>query len=174
MLDFTHLDYLKTGNERQRRAYRCLSDLNILENLKDYDPLLTGTIPIEIDLPESDLDIICYCHNSNEFEAKLNTLYSEYPNYRIHTSTWNNLPSTVAKFSTPDFDIEIFGQDCPTEKQNAYRHMLKEYEILKARGELFKAEVIRLKREGMKTEPAFAHLLGLDGNPYEELLKVEV
>lgn len=34
-----------------------------------------------------------------------------------------------------------------------------------------RAEVIRLKKEGMKTEPAFCKIFDLDGDPYESLLQ---
>ena len=47
-----------------------------------------------------------------------------------------------------------------------------EHRVLLAKGEEFRQEVINLKRQGWKTEPAFAKLLGLNGNPYEELLKL--
>ncbi|MCD6090725.1 MAG: DUF4269 domain-containing protein [Bacteroidales bacterium] len=32
----------------------------------------------------------------------------------------------LTKFKTDNFEIEIFGQNIPTEKQNTYRHMLIE------------------------------------------------
>jgi len=59
MIDFTKLDYLKIGNEKQKRAYEILTKYKIFEKLDNYSPLLTGTIPIEIDIESSDLDIIC-------------------------------------------------------------------------------------------------------------------
>jgi len=171
--DFTNIEYLKIGTERQQRAYKELIELTIFESLQDYKPILTGTIPIGIDLPESDLDIICHCFDHREFKEKLNSLYSDKDGYQVRTTIWNNLESTIATFNSDEFEIEIFGQDCPTVNQNAYRHMLVEYEILKSKDEKFRAEIIRLKKEGLKTEPAFARLLGLNGNPYEELLKFE-
>ena len=58
-----------------------------------------------------------------------------------------------------------------SDQQNAYKHMIIEYSILKEKDTKFKAEIIKLKSEGMKTEAAFAQLLGLLGNPFEELLK---
>ncbi|MPT30493.1 MAG: DUF4269 domain-containing protein, partial [Chryseobacterium sp.] len=49
MIDFTTVNYLKEGNERQKRAYEVLVKHKIFEELSDYSPLLAGTIPIEID-----------------------------------------------------------------------------------------------------------------------------
>lgn len=68
------------------------------------------------------------------------------------------------------FPIEIFGQNKPTTQQNAYLHMVAEYKILQEKGEKFKQKIIELKKQGIKTEPAFGMLLGLE-NPYEDLLK---
>ena len=172
--DFTNIEYLKTGNERQRKAYLQLSALEIFEKLQAYEPILTGTIPIGIDLPDSDLDIICHCHDHREFARILIQLYADKNNFEIRTNNWAGLLSTIATFRTAEFEIEIFGQDCPTQNQNAYKHMIAEYKILNAKSAEFKAEIIKLKREGLKTEPAFAKLLGLIGDPYEELLKVEI
>ena len=52
--------------------------------------------------------------------------------------------------------------------------MLAEYKILNNKGLEFKNEIKELKAKGIKTEPAFAKLLGLKGDPYLELLKVKV
>lgn len=60
-MDLKSIEYLKTGNTRQKKAYTLLKELKIIEYLESYDPVITGTIPIGIDLPESDLDIICEC-----------------------------------------------------------------------------------------------------------------
>lgn len=51
--------------------------------------------------------------------------------------------------------------------------MLIEYKILEQQGEEFRKEILELKERGYKTEPAFALLLGLQGNPYEALLQLE-
>ncbi len=79
----------------------------------------------------------------------------------------------VANFKVDSFEIEIFGQNIPSERQNAYRHMLIEHKLIIERGENFRQKIIELKQKGFKTEPAFAILLGLEGNPYIELLKYE-
>jgi hypothetical protein len=69
--NFRNIEYLKFGNERQKLAYSEIRKLHIFEKLKKYNPILTGTIPIEIDLPESDLDMICECKKHLEFSAFL-------------------------------------------------------------------------------------------------------
>ncbi len=59
MIDFTRINYLRNGNERQKRALEVLTKYKVLEKLKPYSPLLTGTVPIQIDIESSDLDVIC-------------------------------------------------------------------------------------------------------------------
>jgi hypothetical protein len=48
MIHFTKIDYFKSGTDKQKQAYRILSENQILEKLKSFDPLLTGTISINI------------------------------------------------------------------------------------------------------------------------------
>jgi len=172
MRNFKNIDYLKSGNRRQQEAYKELQNLKIFEKLKKFNPVLAGTIPLEIDLPESDLDIICSCENHREFSKLLSELFGNQNGFKIHAKLHKGIESTIAKFKTEKFEIEIFGQNKPISEQNAYRHMLIENKILKEKGAAFKSEIIKLKAQGLKTEPAFAKLLGLQGNPYDELLKL--
>lgn len=51
--------------------------------------------------------------------------------------------------------------------------MLIEYNLLKTYGDPFRERIIQLKKQGIKTEPAFAQLLGLKGDPYLALLDLE-
>jgi hypothetical protein len=81
------------------------------------------------------------------------------------------MEAIVANFSIDGIAIEIFGQNIPTREQNGYRHMLIEHRILQERGEVFREAVIALKKSGIKTEPAFAQLLQIEGDPYLGLLE---
>ncbi|MCX3265892.1 DUF4269 domain-containing protein [Pedobacter agri] len=170
-LNFLDIAYLENGNERQKNAYQVLTENAILEKLNRFTPILVGTIPINIDIESSDLDIICYAPNQENFIQSLNYNFGKENQFIISKNTTFN--SVKANFFTADFEIEIFGQDIPTQQQNAYRHMLIEYKILLEKGENFRLQVIELKRQGYKTEPAFAKLLGLQGDPYEELLELQ-
>lgn len=170
MIDFTKIDYLKNGNERQKRAYVVLTRYQILEKLKDYSPILAGTIPIEIDIEDSDLDIICEVTDFTEFEKTLSEMFSEF-DLKIKKITVNNEQATVLNFKLEEFPVEIFGQNKPATEQNAYRHMIAEYKVLQEKGNDFKQKIIKLKKQGIKTEPAFGILLNLE-NPYKDLLKM--
>ncbi|NHB69811.1 GNAT family N-acetyltransferase [Perlabentimonas gracilis] len=173
MIDFKNIDYLKTGNKRQKIAYLLLNELAIFDYLKKYNPILTGTIPIEIDVPDSDLDIICECKDHTAYAKDLTDKFGKYLDFQIWTNTHYGVKSTIASFSYKSQKIEIFGQNIPTEKQNSFRHMLIERQILQEKGSEFKNQIIELKKQGIKTEHAFAQLLGLKGDPYLELLKYD-
>jgi len=170
MINFLNISYLQSGNEKQVKAYRALTDNRVLEKLSPYHPILVGTIPINIDIENSDLDIICEVSDKNEFINKLNILFGSEKDFTIHESP--KFYAIKANFIIDGFEIEIFGQNTPTTQQNAYRHMLIEHQLLLAKGEKFRQDIIDLKNQGYKTEPAFAKLLGFEGNPYEELLKL--
>ena len=172
-IDFKNIDYLKHGNERQRRAFKDIRTYGILEKLKKYNPVLTGTIPIGIDIPGSDLDIICECEHHGEFINVLTEEFSIHDGFKVYSTIQNEIESTIAEFNIDYFRIEIFGQNIPTEQQNAFRHMIIEHHILKEQSDEFKRKIIELKSTGIKTEPAFAKLLGLSGDPYKKLLELE-
>ncbi|MBQ4914201.1 DUF4269 domain-containing protein [Maribacter sp. MMG018] len=173
MKNFRNIEYLKRGNERQKLAFSEIKKHKIFEILEKYDPILTGTIPIGIDTPESDLDIICECKDHFEFTRYLTKQFFEKKDFKVYSKKQNGIESTVAEFKTDNFVFEIFGQNIPTEKQNAYRHMVIENHILNQKGTDFKQRIQKLKADGIKTEPAFAKLLGLKGDPYTELLTLE-
>ncbi|WP_312902696.1 DUF4269 domain-containing protein [Chryseobacterium taichungense] len=175
MIDFTKINYLKLGNERQKRACQVLSKHHLFEKLKRYSPVLAGTIPIEIDIEGSDLDIICEVDLrfkedflNDIIESKLIPHDAE---IKVEYPVLDGENCITINFMLEEFPIEIFGQNKPVKEQNAYQHMLAEYRILQEKGENFKRQIIELKRQGIKTEPAFGILLKLE-NPYEDLLKL--
>lgn len=170
MVDFAKLDYLKAGNIKQKRAYEVLTKYRIFEKLSYYSPILAGTIPIEIDIEGSDLDIICEVKDETEFLEVLNQVLPQGVDFKIEANVINNENCIILNCMLEEFPIEIFGQNKPTAEQNAYRHMIAEYKILQEKGTEFKHKIIELKKQGIKTEPAFGLLMNLE-NPYEDLLK---
>lgn len=171
MVDFLNITYLQFGNKKQQKVYQVLVENKIMEKLSTYTPILVGTIPIHIDIETSDIDIICYVKDKNQFIEVLVNYFQHMKGFKV---TKNDVFDAIkANFYMEDFEIEIFGQNVESVQQNAYQHMLIEHNLLMENGEQFRQEIIELKRQGLKTEPAFAKLLGLDGNPYEALLKLE-
>ena len=96
--------------------------------------------------------------------------YGNHENFEIKKRMIRNQLSVIAKFQFKNQKFEIFGQEIPVLEQNAYLHMLKEYEIMQNRSVDFRQKIILLKEIGHSTEEAFAHLLEIHGDPYIELL----
>lgn len=141
--------------------------------LSGFDPVLVGTIPIDIDVPGSDLDILCCWQDAEEFCTVLKRLFSTQEGFCIRMESIRGQISVIASFILEGWEVEIFGQNIPTRQQMGYRHMLVEERIVKERGDQFRHAVRSLKMQGIKTEPAFAQLLGLGGDPYLALLELE-
>lgn len=167
--DFT---YLQRGTDVQREVYGVLSRLNIMNVLQAYNPVLAGTVPLDIQVEGSDLDIICEVQEAGAFAAKVAFHFGHLEEYTCTSRIVDGILRTVIHFKADGWWIELFGQPRPTRQQNGYRHMAVESRVLKILGEVFKCQVIALKRSGVKTEPAFARLLRLEGDPYEALLQL--
>jgi Domain of unknown function (DUF4269) len=170
-INFETLDYLKDGNEKQVRALQVLTSHSVFGNLQGFDPLLIGTIPLNIDIEKSDLDIICCWKSKNLF---IETLIENFAHHRAFLLTEKkiaNHETIIAMFQIDEFEIEIFGQNRPTKQQDGYRHLIIEHKILSSNDETFRQKIIYLKKQGLTTEQAFAKQLDLTGDAYQELLK---
>src|SRR5262245_13391819 len=167
---WTDLSYLLRGTQRQQDAYRVLQILNLFRTLQDYAPILVGTIPLDIDIEQSDLDIICEAHDLVCFRHDVTKAFAQQAHFRVHETRKDNLPAVVASFTAAEFSIEIFGQPRPVTDQNGYRHMAVEARLLAFGGEEARTRIRELKRAGLKTEPAFARYFRLAGDPYQVLL----
>ncbi|HDR4424105.1 TPA: DUF4269 domain-containing protein [Bacillus cereus] len=166
---FTSITYLQSGNEKQQKVYDVLNTLNIMEDLALYSPVLCGTIPIRIDTLQSDLDIVMEVHNFDVFEQEMRSLYGSYEGFKIKKKKIKNTESIKVNFKFEGFDFELFAQPKPVRNQNAYRHMIVEHMLL-MQYPYIREEILHLKENGLKTEPAFAQVLNIDGDPYEELI----
>lgn len=172
MTDFTTIAYLKNGSVIQQRVYELLTQNRIMERLLDFEPILAGTFPIGLNVAGSDLDLVCRCTHVPVFEDHLYAEFGQLPSFRMYRSDAYEKTAVVAQFDLEDFPVEIFGQDLPSIEQNAYRHMCTEHAILQERGDAFRQQILELKQNGMKTEPAFGKLLQLH-DPYVALLDYE-
>lgn len=174
MKNWRDLSYLQTGTSKQRAAWDALTSTRVMENLKAYDPVLTGTIPLDIDIAKSDLDIICTSNDLEQFDASVRAFYGEWDGYQETRLLVNKVPTSVIRFSAESFLFEIFAQSVAVEQQNAYRHMVIEARLLEMGGPNAYQEIRKLKQQGIKTEPAFALYFGIAGaDPYQALFELE-
>ena len=164
--------YLRDGNERQRAAYRALQGLQVFSILRIYTPILVGTIPIDIDVQTSDLDIACEALDLGAFERQVSAAFGQQEGFRVKRKLIKGVPSVVANLLHGGFQVEIFGQPQSVTEQHAYRHMVVEARLLAIGGDEARREIRRLKRAGLKTEPAFARYFQLAGDPFEVLLEL--
>ncbi len=156
---------------RYEQAETLLNAIGIYSVLSQYDPLFVGTLPIDVDIPGSDVDVICDVSDHAAFARLLTENYGDQPGFEVISPATEN-SYTVCRFSCVTFDIEIYGEDRPVREQNAWRHMEAERKLLLVGGEDARLAIRSLKRSGLKTEPAFAEHFGIGGNPYDALLEV--
>ncbi|QNF35384.1 DUF4269 domain-containing protein [Adhaeribacter swui] len=173
-MDFTDITYLQHGSPAQQQAYRILTNYQLLDILAGFTPVLVGTFPLDIQVPGSDLDVICYCPNIELFKSVIQHNFAECANFTLREKDIKDELTVIANFTIEDLPVEIFGQNKPVAEQLAFRHMQIEYQILLEKGNSFKQHVRRLKAQGFKTEPAFCQLLDLPGDPYQTLLNFKI
>ena len=172
VIEWRDILYLSAGTPRQRSAYANLRDLRILELLAQYDPVLVSTVVIDIDIPSSDLDIICEVHDLVAFESELKALFGKFAEFQIHRSL-SSSEAVVASFFHGEWEYEVFGQAVPVVRQRAYRHLQQNFRVVAHGGEPWRCAIRSLKERGLKTEPAVAHALKLRGDPYLAVLSLE-
>lgn len=170
MENWCDLSALQAGTARQQAAERVLLRLNVFGRLRRYSPLLAGTIRLDVDVPSSDLDVICKVDDLAAFEREVHAHFGTEANFRIKRRVIHGLESVIANFDADQFTVEIFGQSRLIEAQNAYRHMVVEARLLEIGGVAARDAVRALKRSGLKTEPAFAAYFRIKGDPYQALL----
>jgi predicted metalloenzyme YecM len=156
--------------EKNKKVWNALVQSRVLEVLKDFNPLVVGTFPLELQTEKSDLDIIASAKDQVAFKTLLEENYIWQPHFQAHFKLKKGNPVVVVRFEYDGVPIEIFSQDKPTTEIESYKHFIVEERLLKLGGEKLKSALQTLRAKGEKTEPAFAKVFGLEGDPYEALL----
>jgi hypothetical protein len=162
---------LQHGSPRQMLAYQIILDSNLFDILKPFDPAHVGTIGNDIDLPSSDIDIIC-C--ADDFSKIITVIQEKFNDEMIQHSIFDSRGVDALSIQiSREIPIEIYVENTPVEKQLGYRHFMIGCRVLDLIGTEAHNEIRRLKSEGMKTEPAFVRMLGMAGDPYLSFLRLE-
>ena len=153
-----------------RRSYdEALAECGVLEVLAPFDPRVAGTPPLGIDLPGSDIDVLCFAPDARAFTDTVWPAFSGAPAFIA--KQWVDPPRpVVVSFEAASWQIQLYGEAIPVERQRGWRHFVVERRLLALGEHDFRAAVLALRQRGMKTEPAFAAVLGLTGDPYVALL----
>jgi hypothetical protein len=166
------IDYLICGNKRQKEAYNAIDKLDIFKKLEKFNPVLAGTIPLEIDIDSSDLDIICESSDLKEFESIIKLHFGSLHSFNSYTLNVRGVPSVITSFEVHGFTFEIFCQSVTVQNQYAVIHLNIEARLLRLSDDAAKENIRNLKLQGIKTELAFAIYFKIAGDPYVELAKM--
>lgn len=154
------------------RYDRVIKELQIIEWLAEFTPIVIGTPPLGLATHESDIDIACTSPDFDRFSAVVRRAFDRMDSFAIRRMDHRAAPAAVGSFKAMGWEIELFCQKIATEHQWGVRHFRVEARLL-ALGPHLKDAVMRLKRDGLKTEPAFAKVLALSSDPYTALLDME-
>lgn len=169
---FINLEYKHSPTPMQSKALECLAKLNLFHDLKEFCPVFAGTIPLDIDIQGSDIDIICQVTDFARFQTRLRECFEAYQNFIITESYGSNSRHSISQFDAHTFRIEIYGEQKPVTEQNGFLHLVAEAKLLEIGGPSSKDEIRKIKNQGHKTEPAFAEFFKINGNAYTELVKL--
>jgi hypothetical protein len=161
--------YLASGSAAQREAARAIAACGVLERLAAFDPVLVGTYPLDLVVPGSDLDILCHAPDLAGFARVVRQAFADRPGFTCERQPTGATLAILARFRSLELPVEVFGQAVPVDQQRGYRHLLVEARLLELGGPRLRRAVLDLRGKGTKTEPAFAHALGLSGDPHERL-----
>lgn len=145
----------------------------VFDRLAPFDPRWVGSIPLNIHGAGADADIACTGGDDlAAFKRALETAFADTPGLTVSDNEHAGEASVIARLELEGLPLEIFGRRRPVETHESYVHWLAEHRILSLAEDRLRADIRDAKAGGLKTEPAFAQVLGLGGDPYTELLKL--
>jgi hypothetical protein len=150
---------------------QAIDRLGVLDVLRDGDPRIAGTLPLGIDVPGSDIDILCHAPDAAAFTRLVWSAFGDRADFSIRQWAGEERP-VIASFAAHGWTFELFGHPSPVALQRGWLHFEVERRLLALGGAPFRHAVMERRRQGAKTEPAFAATLRLQGDPYVALLEV--
>ena len=155
-----------------RQVRTLLQRARVFEHLAAFDPRWVGSIPLDIHGAGADADIACSGGRDLAiFRRALETAFADH-GVTVIDNVHAGEASVIARFTLDGLPIEVFGRKRPVETHESYVHWLAEDRLLRLAGETLRKDVRAAKAGGLKTEPAFAKVLNLGGDPHSELLKL--
>jgi Domain of unknown function (DUF4269) len=137
-----------------RRSYeRALAECDVVGTLASFDPRVAGTPPLGLDVPDSDIDVLCFAPDAHAFTDTVWHNFSNAPAFTAKQLVREPRP-VVASFEVAGWRVELYGEAVPVEQQRGWRHFAVEQRLLALGDEDLPVAVLALRGQGMKTEPA--------------------
>lgn len=160
--------------EKRPKFAMLVTELRLFETFKNNEPFIAGTIPLAIDTDTAALDFLVTFPTHQEFSDVCTQEFSHIPNFELSQGHQNGADYSLCKMRYRDLPVEIFSSTDSTFSQNGFLHFQAEEKLLKYGLTDWQADVIKLKSNGLKTEPAFALLLKqAEVDPYQYILAVQ-
>ena len=159
--------------EENKQIFKALEESKILKNFKKFTPFVAGTFPLGVHTHKSDLDVLMYAENLNELKDLLHADYGHLEAFTSRIDMVDDLETLIVNFNFLNTPFEIFAQNKAVVKQKAYLHFQVEERLLKIGGSKLLKKIQDYRLKELKTEPAFAHALNLEGDAYSELLLLQ-
>ena len=155
--------------DKVAQAREAIQDSRVLDLLQDYSPRVVSTIFVGLDTRDSDVDIVCCYESQDKFVETFSVAFETHEDFSLKVYPGH----VVGRFWACGFEIEVYSCAEAVHSQNAYRHYRVMERLVELGGDEFMDRIRALKRAGLKTEPAIARALGLAGDPYEAVLRLE-
>lgn len=146
-------------------ARAILEDAGVFAATHPFDGRFIGSIPLDLHSEGADADIVCQAEDLDVFAAAMTAAFGARPGFRAQVAPYLGRPSSIVKFGLSGLPVEVFARSEPVETHESFRHHKAALRLLALGGEGLRATVRGLKVAGLKTEPAFAAALGLEGDP---------
>lgn len=156
----------------ERVSYmKAVASADIAGVLAGLDWALAGTPPLGLDQAGSDIDIVCAAFDAEAFSARLWRAFGDFEDFLVRQWAGGSR-AVIAEFRHAGWPFEIFGEPLRLSEQAGWRHFEVERRLLALGGEALRARILAAREAGLKTEPAFAAVLGLEGNAYRAMLDI--
>ena len=147
-----------------------LTRQGVWDSLARFHPVMAGSIPLGLDTDASDVDVLVEALDLKTFRRVCERTWGSYPDFFVAGRVWQNLPAVICRVRVDSLFCEVFAQAQPVALQRGFRHLIAEWRLLTIGGDALYHAVRAARRRGLKTEPAFAEVLRLEGDPYVALL----
>ncbi|MCX6125505.1 MAG: VOC family protein [Proteobacteria bacterium] len=176
---FHHLPLSCVIAIEEHRAGSFLKESDLLQRLLPWDPVISGSVPLGVDVADSDIDVLLWHPDLKRAGSEISAALESLGRIEWTQEACRQGECLVGRLncgfpfeSTFQFVIEFFVSNVSSFEQHSHLHLLAEYKILVQEGLGFREGIRKLKSTGLSTEQAFCQKLGIVGDPYEALLLV--